>query len=133
MTPDIAPLAQAAVELLKQSWAPAAGRMLATGTFREAGRSLFVWLQEKFTKPAAAGALQEAEASPTNAIKLEALALQIRSALEGDPGFRAELLARVPPALLQNMSVTQIGNDDISVQASGAGHQITIQTGRRND
>jgi hypothetical protein len=133
MTPDIAPLAKAAVEVLKQSWAPAAGGMLATGALREAGRSLFVWLKEMFTKPAAAGALQEAEASPDNATKLEALALQIRSALEDDPGFRAELLARLPPALLQNMSVTQIGNGDILVQASGAGHQITIQAGRRND
>jgi hypothetical protein len=133
MTPDIAPLAQAAVELLKQYWAPAAVGMLATGTLREAGRSLFVWLKEKFTKPAAAGALQEAEASPDNATKLEALALQIRSVLEDDPAFREELLARVPPALLQNMSVNQEGSGNISVQTSGAGHHITIQTDRRND
>jgi hypothetical protein len=133
MTPDIAQLAQTAVELLKQYWAPAAVGMVATGILREAGRSLFVWLKEKFTKLAAAGALEEAEASPNNPTKLEALALQIRSALEDDPGFREELLARVPPALLQSMSVTQVGNDDISVQASGTGHHITIQTGRRND
>ena len=133
MTSDIAQLAQAAVELLKQSWAPAAGGMLATGTLREAGRSLFVWLKEKFTKPAAAGALQEAEASPNNPTKLEALVLQIRSALEDDPGFREELLARVPSALLQNMSVTQVGTGNVSSQVSGTGHHITIQTGRRND
>jgi hypothetical protein len=133
MNPDVAQVAQTAVELLKQYWAPATVGMLATGTLREAGRSLFVWLKEKFTKPAAAGALEEAEASPDNPTRLEALALQIRSALEDDPGFREELLARVPPALLQNMSVTQVGNDNVSVQATGASHHIAIHTGRRSD
>lgn len=124
MIPDIDPvqLAQQAIQALQAHWG-VVGAALADGALKEAGKSVFVWLKERFTSKAAAGALEEAEADPENTRKSKALALQIEDAIETDPEFRERLVALLPTT----QSATVTGNDNVTVQNTGSGNQFSIR------
>ena len=121
-------LGQAALEQLKQ-YLPMAGALVASGGLQEAGKKLVTWLQEKLTSKAAAGALEEAVADPTDQTKLEALAIQIKAAIEKDPDFREGLLARIPQDWMSGLrlEVRQQGDGNVAVQNLGQGNTIIIR------
>ena len=85
-------------------------------------------MKTKLTKPAAAGALQEAVGSPGVAENWDALRLQILKALKEDEGFRREFLELLPAAVSvsarQEANVTGRGNQ--TVQVAGQGNQTKV-------
>ena len=118
---DFSALACSTVEFLKPHLLVAGGKLAADG-LSAAREKLFSWLKEKFTRPAQAGALEEATAAPEDATNLEALTLQIRKALEQDETFRRELAALLPkenqPGFSQNIGTVSGDNNKLG-QAQG--------------
>ena len=129
---DPSELSRQAAALLAVYWG-VTGAKLVEGAFSQAGKAIFEWLKTKFTKPAAAGALEEAAQNPSSSTNLEALTLQIRKALEEDEGFRKDLLELLPEHLRDKVVVTQTstatGDNNVSVQVAGSGVSIRIGSG----
>jgi hypothetical protein len=96
----------------------------------EAGKRLIVELWDKVkAKLAGRDALVDLEASPDDGDAPAALRLQLKKALEADPGFRAELAALVEEIkakggdrIIQSANVT--GDHNVTTQIAGSGNVV---------
>lgn len=131
MNPDYAQLATQAVDFLRQTVPHAATVAGLELTFKEAGERglrLLQLLKAKFTKPAAAGALEEAVPAPAVAENWEALRLQILKAIKEDEAFRKEFLEVFPAAagVSAHQGAVVTGHANVTVQIAGQGNQTNV-------
>jgi hypothetical protein len=131
MNADYAQLACQAVDFLRNTIPHAATVASLELAFKEAGAGglrLLQLLKSKLTKPAAAGALEEAVEEPAVAENWEALRLQILKALKEDEGFRREFLELLPAAagVSASQSATVAGNANVTVRVAGQGNQTNV-------
>ncbi len=128
--PGVEHLAAQAVELVKSHWILAASPV-ADSALKEAGKSIFTFLKDRLTRPAAAGALEELEQAPQEQANATAVKLQIEKEAAANPDFEKalrNLIESFPPTVMQQISqkVTQTGDNNKSAQVSGNNNQTRI-------
>ncbi len=98
-------------------------------TLGVAAGAIYDVIKRFFHKPAAIGALEEAQAAPQNPDNLQALNLQIEKYLKEDPAFRDELLKLVPQELkLTRITQRQkVGNNSVGTIIAGNRNTVKIQ------